>query len=871
MKKKVLSLFIALALIVTLLPAGAFASDPGSVEWAGAMNMNAENNQVTEASVPLSPETTALKWQYALNTVSDCWGAYYAGQTVIADDYLYATGGGHLHKISTADGTAVSASVSAGSAAFYYDYLCCGGGMIFVATTGSITAYDLSDLSTKWTVSANYGYYHPVQYLAVGEMAYIYCNGFVYKASDGTAVTLKNKDEEALAATFNWSSGAVVDGYFYVASTTAVYAINMSTWTVLDSWEYAASATLAPGVAYDDTTGRIYFGSYTSSNIYSAKIDTGTHGFDTAEGSKIEAAVSQPTCCTPVIYNGRVYLAGQSGKIDVLNSETLEMIYSAAGSGTKIQDNPILSTAGAAADNNYTVHLCFQNYNGDIFILKDNINTTSGSVVKIAEGSNPTNVTWPCSYEQIAIDDEGNIYCYNESGYLFCYTETSAYLTALTPSKSELSTSFAAGMESYELVIPAGETSVSLAVTPCEGGSVMVGTDVADLEELVLTEGSGSVDVDSITTTATTFYIKAVCGSDSRIYSVSIRQKNSETGIHVVTSTSNNITSGTEAIAATGNLYTVTTMSGIRVWLGLQDANASFGSWTILDGTALNLTTTTRTNTYDDLVYQKRIFSSSFKEGQSLASVTVTAEDGATTQTYYFALSCEDEFVKATENVYVTIADEGSFVTGTDADSTLLANAPVMVTDLNTDGNFNVDETLYAAHEAYYSGGAAAGYGSSETQWGLSLTKLWGDTSSCYGYWVNNASAWSLEDSVESGDYVTAFVYKDQTSWSDTYTAFSARSYSATAGNPVTLTLNAYTYNPSTYGYDEGAYTEGASISVVGTSISGVTDENGQVTLTLPSAGTYTLTATETDGSIVPAACKVAVAAPTQTITVNFT
>ena len=59
---------------------------------------------------------------------------------------------------------------------------------------------------------------------------------------------------------------------------------------------------------------------------------------------------------------------------------------------------------------------------------------------------------------------------------------------------------------------------------------------------------------------------------------------------------------------------------------------------------------------------------------------------------------------------------------------------PVHVADKDGDGKYTIDEALFAAHEAYYEGGAAAGYESGMSDYGLSLKKHWGDTSGACGY-----------------------------------------------------------------------------------------------------------------------------------------
>ena len=123
-------------------------------------------------------------------------------------------------------------------------------------------------------------------------------------------------------------------------------------------------------------------------------------------------------------------------------------------------------------------------------------------------------------------------------------------------------------------------------------------------------------------------------------------------------------------------------------------------------------------------------------------------------------------------------AEAEIFVTFSDSTGKIiLAQEPITVQDKNDDGKFNVDEALFAAHEAAYEGGAAAGYATAEGSWGLYITKLWGDTSGNFGYYVNNAMAWGLTDEVKAGDYINAYVYQVMELDPTTYAIINADTY----------------------------------------------------------------------------------------------
>ena len=194
------------------------------------------------------------------------------------------------------------------------------------------------------------------------------------------------------------------------------------------------------------------------------------------------------------------------------------------------------------------------------------------------------------------------------------------------------------------------------------------------------------------------------------------------------------------------------------------------------------------------------------------------------------------------DTAYVTVAVKGALVA---------VQVPVVLDDYDNDGALTVNDALYGLHEKSYEGGAAAGYASYQSDYGLSMSKLWGDESGAFGYYLNNASCMSLVDSVKDGDHVTAFVYASA-DWSDVYSYFDINRTVIDAGQSVTLTLCAAGYDenwaPITYPV------EGATVTVDGRATSLVTDAEGKVTLTLE-AGEHVISATHGTLTLVPPVC----------------
>ncbi len=197
--------------------------------------------------------------------------------------------------------------------------------------------------------------------------------------------------------------------------------------------------------------------------------------------------------------------------------------------------------------------------------------------------------------------------------------------------------------------------------------------------------------------------------------------------------------------------------------------------------------------------------------------------------------------------VYVSISNAGQLVVTLES---------ITVADIDGDGKFTLNDVLYQAHDKYHPDGADA-FNSGESEFGISLNTLWGDSSGAFGYCINNASAMSLLDEVKAGDIIYAYIYTDQIGWSDKYSYFDKNSITAEKGDSVTLTLSAS-------GYDENwnritAPVEGAAITLNGEATGYKTDAEGKVTITLEKAGEFTVSAIKDGETLVPPICSVTV------------
>ncbi len=201
------------------------------------------------------------------------------------------------------------------------------------------------------------------------------------------------------------------------------------------------------------------------------------------------------------------------------------------------------------------------------------------------------------------------------------------------------------------------------------------------------------------------------------------------------------------------------------------------------------------------------------------------------------------------------------FVTIVDGDGKLVVTLEkITVTDIDNDGELTVNDALYCAHEQKFDGGAAAGYASASSDWGLSLTKLWGvENGGSYGYYVNNVAAMGLTDKVKDGDLVNAFVYTDLTTWSDTYCYFDVSFTDVKAGGELTLKLMSAGYDASFNPISVPV--AGAVITLDGSATEYKTDDNGNVTVKFDNTGVFTVSATSESARLVSPASVITVTA----------
>lgn len=713
------------------------------------------------------------------------------------------------------------------------------------------------------------------------------------------------------------------DGDSGFAGDSKLYSLNKKDGSVISELTLTGCGDQRSSIAYSEEKGRIYF---TAKNGYlcSAKVDVATGEISDLLTSK----QADQCTSTPVVYGDQVYFScgsgvvvgsGGSGNFVVANADTLEQHYAVALQAYP-QGSVLVSQAYLAETGKLYCYSTYNGYPGGLTLIKvdPTVNTADGA--ELIEIFAPAEV-----YQQYCITSpicgpDGTIYYKNDSGYVFAVGINNAYLSDLTADIGIFTEGFAASTLSYELVVPVGTETVTLTPTACDGGAseaitVTLVDGFATAEIVVTKDGdtrtytvsvravSTNADLGSLKVNESNSYGGSVSpdfAADNRYYSyltagasrsfVNVWPDAADSHATVKVyplvnaqgkNDSDILEDGSFKVTATNQghsryaIYFVDDTKAMAVRIEVTSENGEVANYYLViskeaaaeDGTALLEKLKNCDHSDCTVTGQKdATCTEDGYTGDTVCNICGRTEKGEVAEAAGHSYTdgvCTvcgeaDPNYKTAEGdveIYITIANKGNVV---------MFQQKITVVDVNHNGIFDVDDALYAAHEAGFEGGASAGYATQITQYGLGISKLWGDTSMCYGYWLNNASCWSLEDVVADGNHLVAFVYTDGEFWSDSYSKFDAFAYTTTTAQDLVVKLEKA-------GYDENWNTvfsahAGATITVYDsegkalTTGYTVTDNgDGSYAIRFTAAGNYYIVASDSDPLTVPAVCQVTV------------
>ena len=209
--------------------------------------------------------------------------------------------------------------------------------------------------------------------------------------------------------------------------------------------------------------------------------------------------------------------------------------------------------------------------------------------------------------------------------------------------------------------------------------------------------------------------------------------------------------------------------------------------------------------------------------------------------------------VFAADSVHITatLASEGEII---------VPAADYEITDADGDGKITINDALIIIHQDAFADDDTA-YETEVTEWGLSIKRLCGvENGGSYGYYVNNVMGTGLDQELNDGDYLYAYVFEDAATYSDKYSFFDTLYMNADVDSEFTLVLKKIDFDAGWNPVEVNV--ENAIIVIDGEDTEYRTDADGKVTLSLPDEGDYLISA-RTEGSIItPAVVLATISAP---------
>lgn len=200
-KKRAFSLTIILAMLLTMIPAQAFAwgtqpedSHGVDMEWYNLRN-NQENNGVTESPTPTDDQTASLKWGVKYGTG---WGAA-PTPPLILNSKIYIAQGNKIHELNKETGALIrSSDAMIGNVGYAMNPIIYADGMLYVQmSNGIIQAVDFETLKCVWHSEKLGGQtVSPISYTTVDGKGYVYTGTWSGENRDGVFFAVSTDIDE---------------------------------------------------------------------------------------------------------------------------------------------------------------------------------------------------------------------------------------------------------------------------------------------------------------------------------------------------------------------------------------------------------------------------------------------------------------------------------------------------------------------------------------------------------------------------------------------------------------------------------------------------------------------------------------------------
>lgn len=407
---------------------------------------------VTNSQPVKSRSEAQLKWQWpekkkahAMQTISDL---------KIVGNYVYAADNGtkKVVKINKQTGKVEAEHKFYDFCEMdYYGDLAYGNGQIYIEYTNhKVEAFDADTLKPVWisektdeAVTSKLTYDQGHLYFGTGSYGDKSSSYYMLDTTDED----KNKEDEVKKikklltsdqGIFYWKK-AVKSGEYLIVSDT------IGNLTSIDTKDNHVVQTKSTGIeftgniAYDEENNMIYFVGGTN-ELYGVKIkENGTLGEAERKAQFYEKGRS---AMTPVVYNGRIYVSGTNGESFSSDAKIKGFfgVASIYGDDCKVeytlpianysQCEPVIAKRGK---DSVQVYFTVNAEPGGIYSITDTKGNKTSVVDTIYEPVDEDQINY--CMKDICVDDEGNMYYSNDSGYIFAVGKKTLNTTIINETK----------------------------------------------------------------------------------------------------------------------------------------------------------------------------------------------------------------------------------------------------------------------------------------------------------------------------------------------------------------------------------------------------------------------------------------------------
>lgn len=647
-----------------------------NAEW-GSYWKTEDNQNILDAQTPESLSSAEVKWKKQYGTYGDYTNSISDG--ILVEQYICSFQGQYLYYLDRNTGETVKSVKMRGKGNSAFTKPLYADGMIFVPlVNGRIQAFRATDLESLWLYTDIIG--------GNTATALRYDSGYLYAGfADGNLVCLNvadedadQKDEDKTPVWRKYDSGGYYRSGVYTGETYlyacgrsgSLYCLNKKTGETVQTITFSSELG-EPSSAISYASGSIYFSTENGYVCAYPLTEDGLLDTEHAQQIKLDGTIYG----TPLVYQGRLYV-GSAGMdqygtihspyhlnvVDIGADGTLSLAYQMNVSGFP-KGTGTLTTAYEKQTAYVYVYFTTDSTNGSIYLLKDKAGLTAPG-----EGSGlfyQQSDVYGNGSGTVLADKNGNLYFRYESGWMYAIKSSALYLENVSIEGGNAviddGGAFDGQAENHMVTLDAGTSEITMKFDVSEGTTVTVnGTEGAE-QKISLVEGKAELSV--------------VLSRDgqTRNYQFSIHTKSSDTRLGQLQVSFSSIVNVFEMELEPAFQPDITEYNSslygsgedrdpYYIWPVAADSKATVKVTAVygVDGVRAGQEITSATAAFDDQIRDRYRVRPLSETEPARICITVTAEDGVTTRSYYINLyrnNDRPEFTIDRENVTNRTAD----------------------------------------------------------------------------------------------------------------------------------------------------------------------------------------------------------------------